>query len=130
MDPLEHHYLDLTRRRFFGRCARGAFGAMGTLALNSLFHQPAARGDEPAAGPQGVHFRPRAKRVIYMHMEGAPSQIDLFDHKPQLRRRYDQPLPDSIRQGQRLTGMTSGQKRFPVAPSIFQFSRRRCQARV
>jgi len=70
-----------------------------------------------------VHLRPRAKRVIYMHMEGAPSQIDLFDYKPGLRHRYNQDLPDSIRQGQRLTGMTSEQKRFPVAPSIFRFSR-------
>jgi hypothetical protein len=58
-----------------------------------------------------------------MHMEGAPSQLDLFDYKPQLRDRFNQDLPDSIRQGQRLTGMTSGQSRFPVAPSIFKFSR-------
>ena len=71
----------------------------------------------------GPHFAPKAKRVIYMHMEGAPSQIDLFDYKPQLRRRFNQDLPDSIRQGQRLTGMTSGQTRFPVAPSIFKFAR-------
>ncbi len=71
----------------------------------------------------GVHFRPRAKRVIYMHMEGAPSQLDLFDYKPQLRTRFDQELPDSVRNGQRITGMTSGQSRFPVAPSMFRFSR-------
>lgn len=123
MDPLEQHYLDITRRRFFGTCATGACGAMGTIALSSLF-----AGDQlMAAGSdqfrRGVHFRPKAKRVIYMHMEGAPSQLDLFDYKPQLRVRYDQDLPDSIRQGQRLTGMTSGQDRFPVAPSIFRFSR-------
>ena len=63
-----------------------------------------------AAPPVGrrPHFAPKAKRVIYMHMEGAPSQLDLFDHKPQLRPRFDEDLPDSIRQGQRLTGMTSG----------------------
>ncbi len=115
MDPLEKHYLDLTRRRFFGRCATGAIGAMGTMALSGL-----AVGSEPR---RGVHFRPRAKRVIYMHMEGAPSQVDLFDHKPRLRARFDEDLPDSIRQGQRLTGMTSGQDRFPVAPSLFRFSR-------
>src|SRR5262249_53071671 len=58
-----------------------------------------------------------------MHMEGAPSQIDLYDYKPGLRPRFNQDLPDSIRQGQRLTGMTSGQARFPVAPSIFRFTR-------
>ncbi len=58
-----------------------------------------------------------------MHMEGAPSQLDLFDYKPNLRERFDEDLPDSIRQGQRLTGMTSGQSRFPVAPSVFEFSR-------
>ncbi len=71
----------------------------------------------------GPHFPPRARRVISMHMEGAPSHLDLYDYKPGLRARFDEDLPDSIRQGQRLTGMTSGQTRFPVAPSIFRFSR-------
>jgi hypothetical protein len=61
----------------------------------------------------GPTFAPKAKRVIYMHMEGAPSQLDLWDYKPGLRARFDEELPDSIRQGQRLTGMTSGQTRFP-----------------
>jgi len=61
--------------------------------------------------------------VIYLHMEGAPSHLDLWDWKPGLRARFNEDLPDSIRQGQRLTGMTSGQTRFPVAPSIFRFSR-------
>ena len=81
-------------------------------------------GENPATGALGApHFAPRAKRIIYFHMEGAPSQIDLFDYKPQLRSRYNQDLPDSIRRGQRLTGMTSGQSRFPVAPSIFRFTK-------
>ncbi len=125
MDPLEQHYLDVTRRRFFGRCATGAFGAMGAMALSGLIPNAAADAAEAGAAtsPSGPNFAPKAKRVIYMHMEGAPSQIDLFDHKPQLVPRYDEDLPDSIRQGQRLTGMTSGQDRFPVAPSIFRFSR-------
>ncbi len=120
MDPREQRHLDLTRRRFFGACASGLSGALGTVALSSLL-----RADAPAGAPpvRRVHHRPRAKRVIYLHMEGAPSQIDLFDHKPGLRARFDQDLPDSIRRGQRLTGMTSGQDRFPVAPSIFRFSR-------
>jgi hypothetical protein len=121
MHPVEEHYLDLTRRRFFGRAAQSVSGAMGMLALSSLLK--AEGGPHPGAFTPGVHFRPRAKRVIYMHMEGAPSQIDLFDYKPGLRHRFNQDLPDSIRQGQRLTGMTSGQARFPIAPSIFRFSR-------
>lgn len=126
MHPVEEHYLDLTRRRFFGTCAQSVSGAMGMLALSSLLRGESAAPSapaEPGAFAPGVHFAPKAKRVIYMHMEGAPSQIDLFDYKPQLRRRFNQDLPDSIRQGQRLTGMTSGQTRFPVAPSMFRFSR-------
>ncbi len=119
MDPIERHYMDLTRRRFFGRCATGAVGALGFSALSELL----AASPASAASPTGVHYRPKAKRVIYLHMEGAPSQLDLWDYKPQLRKRFDQDLPDSVRDGQRLTGMTSGQSRFPVAPSLFRFSR-------
>ena len=124
-DPLEEHLLNLTRRRFFGKVGRTMSSAMGAAALTSMLTRAAgASGDQPRLVlPRGPHFAPKAKRVIYMHMEGAPSQIDLYDHKPQLRRRFNQDLPDSIRQGQRLTGMTSGQSRFPVAPSIFKFSR-------
>src|SRR6185369_12873132 len=68
------------------------------------------------------NFAPKAKRVIYLHQSGAPSQMDLFDPKPKLAARFGEDLPDSIRQGQRLTGMTSGQKTFPVAPSKYQFA--------
>ena len=126
--PLEQHYLDCTRRRFFGITARSLGAAMGTTALASLLG--AKTGDEAGAGPamlpqHGPHFAPKAKRVIYMHMEGAPSQLDLFDYKPMLGARFNEDLPDSIRMGQRLTGMTSGQARFPVAPSIFNFHRYR-----
>jgi hypothetical protein len=77
----------------------------------------------PGAASTGPHFAPRAKRVIYLHMEGAPSQLDLYDHKPGLAARFNEDLPDSIRRGQRITTMTSGQDRFPVAPSIFRFDR-------
>ncbi|MEI7658284.1 MAG: DUF1501 domain-containing protein [Phycisphaerae bacterium] len=120
--PVEQHYLDLTRRRFFGMAGRTMTAGLGATALASLLSQ--AAGATAGAGLAGVpHLPAKAKRVIYMHMEGAPSQLDLFDHKPQLRARYNQDLPDSVRQGQRLTGMTSGQARFPVAPSIFRFSR-------
>ncbi len=129
MDPIEQHYLDITRRRFFGLAAQSIGAGLGSMALASLVgSRPALAGAgtaSPSSAPAlvGPHFPARAKRVIYMHMEGAPSQIDLYDYKPVLRQRFDQDLPDSIRQGQRLTGMTSGQARFPVAPSIFKFSR-------
>lgn len=117
MDPRELLHLNLTRRRFLSATAGTAGSALGIGALASILGTPAS------AAARGPHFRPRAKRVIYLHMEGAPSHIDLWDYKPGLRQRFDQDLPDSIRQGQRLTGMTSGQARFPVAPSLFRFSR-------
>lgn len=133
MDPLERHTLELTRRRFLGHAAHTMSAGLGALAAGSLLdpaHAVSAAatsaGLDTGAGPVMPvvpHFKPKAKRVIYLHMEGAPSQIDLWDYKPELRRRFDQDLPDTIRQGQRLTGMTSGQARFPVAPSMFRFSR-------
>jgi Protein of unknown function (DUF1501) len=69
----------------------------------------------------GPHLAPRARRVIWLTQAGAPSQLDLFDDKPGLRARFREELPESVRGSQRLTGMTSGQKQFPVAPSPFQF---------
>ncbi|MFO0875364.1 MAG: DUF1501 domain-containing protein [Phycisphaerales bacterium] len=128
MHPVEQHYLDLTRRRFFGRCAHTVGAGLGSLALASLLADPRSAAGAEGAGPVSApapswRRQAKAKRVIYLHMEGAPSQIDLFDHKPQLTERFNEDLPDSIRQGQRLTGMTSGQARFPVAPSIFRFTR-------
>ena len=113
MHPFAHSYLNLTRRRFFGRLASSVSGCLGAMSLASL-------GGEKSRVP---HFAPKAKRVIYLHMEGAPSQLDLFDYKPGLRARFDQDLPDSVRQGQRITGMTSGQSRLPIAPSLFRFKR-------
>jgi hypothetical protein len=77
----------------------------------------------PTGGLPGLpHFAPRAKRVIYLFQSGGPSQMDLFDPKPQLARMFDKDLPDSVRMGQRITGMTSGQARLPVAPSLFKFA--------
>jgi len=131
-DPLEEYLRNLTRRRFFGSMASTMTGGLGVTALGSLLGGQAQAGSHAAAEaevlsslglPSLPHFAPKAKRVIYMHMEGAPSQLDLFDYKPGLQARYDQDLPDSIRMGQRITGMTSGQARFPVAPSIFKFQR-------
>ncbi len=126
-DPLRERELMLTRRNFFGLGA-GALGsigaAMGKASLGSLLAGGAAQAQEPFANALGTtHFPAKAKRVIYLHMVGGPSQIDLFDYKPGLRKLYDLDLPESIRNGQRLTGMTSGQARFPVAPSLFRFSR-------
>lgn len=104
--------LQLTRRQFFGLSSAG----IGAAALSTLVNSPAA-----ASMPQ-VHAAPRAKRVIYLFQSGGPSQLDLFDYKPELRSRQGDDLPDSIRMGQRLTGMTSGQDAFPVASTKFKFA--------
>ncbi len=112
----------LTRRQFFGRASAG----IGVAALASLLNPGAlALGmatDPKTGGLAGLpHFAPTAKRVIFLHQSGAPSQIELFDYKPALEKMTGTELPDSIRKGQRITGMTSGQDSLPVAPSIFNF---------
>ena len=116
MNPQLERGLLATRRQFFGRTAAG----IGPAALSFLLR---GEGYGATAGglPDLPHFAPRAKRVIYMFHSGAPSQIDLFDHKPLLRKYHGQDLPDSVRKGQRITGMTSGQDRLPVAASLFKF---------
>ncbi len=115
-----------TRRHFLGR----GRNVLGYAALTSLLGRSFSLwgGDTPAAGdgltPNALglpHFAPKAKRVIYLHMVGGPSQMDLWDYKPVMADWYDKDLPDSVRMGQRLTTMTSGQKRFPIAPSRFKF---------
>ena len=103
----------LTRRYFFGKASAG----LGIAALSSLLHAE----DAPAGLP---HFPPTAKRVIYLFQSGAPSQMELFDYKPRLKDLMGTELPDSIRSGQRLTGMTAGQTTFPVVPSLFRFEQR------
>jgi hypothetical protein len=126
--PLDELGLNLTRRRFFERGSH----LLGGAALATLLAEDAARGSTvtpPAAGVErvagaiGPHFAPKAKHVIYLHMVGGPPQQDMFDYKPQMDEWYDKDLPESIRNGQRLTTMTSGQKRFPIAPSKFKFAR-------
>ncbi len=112
---IEDSILAETRRQFFARGARG----LGQVALASLLQQE-MRGDQGAL-PGFPHFKPKAKRAIYLHMVGAPPQIDLFDYKPGMKDWFDKDLPESIRRGQRLTTMTSGQSRFPIAPSVFGF---------
>lgn len=109
-----------TRRQMLSRTATG----LGGLALASLLGGE-ARGEGRAAvgGLPGLpHFAPKAKRAIYLHMVGAPPQMETFDYKPKMREWFDKDLPESIRMGQRLTTMTSEQSRFPVAPSVFQFA--------
>jgi hypothetical protein len=112
-DPLA---LALTRRQLFGRASTG----IGVAALASLLDPKLFA----AAGlPDLPHFAPKAKRVIFLHQSGGPSQLDLFDYKPQLKKHHATELPASVRMGQRITGMTSGQSSLPVASSIFQFAR-------
>lgn len=93
---------------------------MGALALESLLRSE-SRAASPSVLGRGLHLKPTARRVIYLTQAGAPSQLDLFDPKPGLKQRFKESLPDSIRGGQRLTGMTSGQKTFPIAPTPFRF---------
>lgn len=121
MDPMREHIDAITRRHFFGRA--GAL-SIGAAALGSLLGESKARADASQfGGLAGLpHFAPKAKRAIYLHMNGGPSQIDLFDYKPKMGDHFDKDLPESIRQGQRLTTMTSGQTRFPIAPSKFKFA--------
>ena len=123
MDPIREHALSLTRRQLLGRTSKG----IGVMALASLLNPElfAAESRDPKTGglTELPHFAPTAKRVIFLHQSGAPSQIELFDYKPKLAEIAGSELPDSIRKGQRITGMTSGQNSFPVAPSIFKFNR-------
>ncbi len=106
--------MSMNRRTFLGNSSTG----LGMAALASIM------GGSASAGPSLAlpHAPAKAKRVIWMFQSGAPSQIDLFDYKPRLTEFHKQELPDSIRMGQRLTGMTSGQKNFPVAASKFKFA--------
>ncbi len=94
---------------------------LGGAALASLMGNALASA-APAPDTYPLDYAPTAKRVIYLHMVGGPSQMDLFDYKPGMNEWYDRELPDSIRMGQRLTTMTSGQARFPVAPSRYRFT--------
>src|SRR5438477_12843101 len=113
MNAIDERNLLLARRHFFGLAGMG----LGRAALASLL----ARDVEADALPGLPHFKPRAKRVIYLFQHGAPSQLDLFDYKPNLARMRGEDLPDSVRMGQRLTGMTAYQTTFPTAPSMFRF---------
>lgn len=129
MDPRREYELNMTRRELFGKTAMG----VGSAALHTLLRGSgiAAGGilasEAMAHGQKGIptmpSFAPKAKRVIMLFMNGGPSQLDLFDFKPKMNDEYDKDLPESIRNGQRLTTMTSGQTRFPVAPSKYKFEK-------
>src|SRR6266436_2332429 len=122
MNPHLQPELLLTRRHFFSRGASG----IGIAALASLLGQDlraAENGPSATGGLPGLpHFPPKAKRIIYLFQSGAPSQMELFDYKPRLVEFRGSDLPESIRMGQRLTGMTATQSTFPVAPSLFKFA--------
>jgi len=115
MNPHDEAVKLETRRQLLARSTYG----IGALAMNAL---AASTGKTTGGLPELPHFAPKAKRIIYLHMVGAPPQMDLLDYKPGMKEWFDKDLPESIRQGQRLTTMTSGQARFPIAPSVFKFA--------
>lgn len=124
MTPLDEFKLLQTRRMFFSQGSHAVgWGALASL-LGSAGMSQIARGAEGAGAlsPPRTHLLPKAKNVIYLHMVGGPPQIDLYDYKPKMNDWYDKDLPESVRNGQRLTTMTSGQARFPIAPSKFKFA--------
>ncbi len=121
MDPVHEYFFNINRRQMLKGVAAGGIGMFGGTALSQLFAADAAP-TVPAATP---HFTPKAKRVIYLYQEGAPSQLDTFDYKPNLQSMFGKELPPEIRGSQRLTGMTSKQNGLPIAPSIFPFQKYR-----
>ena len=113
-----NHYLNINRRRFLSRVSLG----IGSVALGSLLIPDLFKGNAEETAITGLpHFAPKAKRIIYLFQNGAPSQLDLFDYKPLLQKMQGEDLPASVRQGQRLTGMTADQAKFPLAGTIFKF---------
>ena len=118
-NEIRKQQLHSNRRHFLSRLSLG----VGSVALGSLLIPDLFRSREDELIPAGIsHFAPKAKRIIYLFQSGAPSQLDLFDYKPLLNKMQGQDLPESIRMGQRLTGMTANQKKFPLAGSLFRFN--------
>jgi hypothetical protein len=119
MNEFFENRLSINRRHFLGKLSVGlGSAALGTLLIPGLFKN----GDDDISALTGIpHFAPKAKRVIYLFQNGAPSQLESFDYKPMLNKMHGQELPASIRMGQRLTGMTSGQSKFPLVGSYFKF---------
>ena len=124
MNPYFDRQLAVNRRQFFGSTGiRLGAAALGYCAATSLLARENTDATRMHPALEGLpHFAPKAEHVIYLHMNGGPAQMDLWDHKPKLAEFYDTDLPESIRHGQRITTMTSGQTRLPVAPSMFKFN--------
>src|SRR5690349_21513327 len=124
MNAKKEFELAMTRRHFFARNSTGiGIAALAALMDSRLFAGITAL-DPKTGGLAGLpHSPPKAQRVLYLHQSAAPSQMDLFDYKPKLAQESGAQLPASVRMGQRITGMTSGQSSLPVAPSIFKFAR-------
>src|SRR4029079_1033449 len=122
MIPFEE-FRQQVSRRFFLSAGSHLLGGAALASLTGGALASSVRSSSTAGGPAlpMTHFAPKAKQVIYLHMVGGPSQMDLFDYKPKMRDWYDKDLPESVRNGQRLTTMTSTQARFPIAPSKFRF---------
>lgn len=120
MNEFFENRLNINRRHFLGKVSLGlGSAALGSLLIPGLFK---GQGEEDLASVVGMpHFAPKAKRVIYLFQNGAPSQLESFDYKPMLNKMHGQELPASVRMGQRLTGMTSGQSKFPLVGSHFNF---------
>jgi hypothetical protein len=125
MHPILEQELLTNRRQFFGstglRLGGLAMALMGSELLQGTASANASEMIHPPL-PGFPHFAPKAKAIIYLHMNGGPAQMDMWDHKPTLKEFFDKDLPDSVRMGQRITTMTSGQSRLPVAPSKFKFA--------
>ena len=119
MNPLTELHTQHTRRAFLGR---GTLG-LGGIALGSLLNAQAAKRNAIGGQADLPHFAPKAKRVIYLFQSGGPSQMDLFDYKPHLAKRFGEEVPESIYPAERKTTMTSGQASFPCAPSTLKFTR-------
>ncbi len=126
MIPFEEFRQHVTRRHFLSAGSH----LLGTAALASLATKSFGASTSHRATAEKLphaltHFAPRAKQVIYLHMVGGPPQMDMYDYKPVMNDWFDKDLPGSVRMGQRLTTMTSGQSRFPIAPSIYKFEQLR-----
>ena len=125
ISAIEQHRVLMARRHFFSQCgvSLGAAALAALLGENGFSAEADTAGKSEAGGLPGLpHFAPKAKRVIYLFQSGGPSQLELFDSKPELEKFRGQDLPESVRRGQRLTGMTAHQSRFPTAPSIYKFA--------
>ena len=121
---IDHTLRNINRRKFLTQTSLGLGGLALSGLLNNGFTQT-NQGLPLSGGLSGLpHYLPKAKRIVYLFMSGGPSQIDLFDYKPKLKGMQGEELPDSVRKGQRLTGMSAGQSALPITPSLFEFKQR------